>query len=110
MFHDLIAVAQASQGAVDMLCRILASLDEDVISLEVPRCASCPASLLKQSGLDPRTCRDGARFRTRTRPAEQEVPRMLTKDAPLGLLSRSSSLNDRVCCADIRSARVDRHH
>lgn len=37
VFHDLIAMAQASQGAVDMLCRILASLDDDVISLEVPR-------------------------------------------------------------------------
>ena len=37
MFHDLIAMAQASQGAVDMLCRILVSLDDDIITLEVPR-------------------------------------------------------------------------
>ena len=67
MFHDLIAMAQASQGAVDMLCRILASLDDDVISLEVPRCGSCPAGLLMHRGLAPRPCRDGARFSTRTR-------------------------------------------
>ena len=38
MFRELISMAQDDQGAVDMLCRVLTSLDEDVITLEVPRC------------------------------------------------------------------------
>lgn len=38
VFRELIQMAQDDQGAVDMLCRILTSIDEDIITLEVPRC------------------------------------------------------------------------
>ena len=37
VFQELVQMAQDDRGAVDMLCRILTSLDDDVITLEVPR-------------------------------------------------------------------------
>ena len=36
-FRDLIAAAAQGPGLADMFCRILVSIDEDIISLEIPR-------------------------------------------------------------------------
>ena len=36
-FSELIGVAGDGAGAVDMFCRILLAVDDDVISMEVPR-------------------------------------------------------------------------
>jgi exportin-T len=36
-FHDLIGAAGQGPGLVDMFCRVLVSVDEDIISLEIPR-------------------------------------------------------------------------
>ena len=41
-FQDCIALLADGAGAADMFCRILTSVDEDVISLEIPRWAACP--------------------------------------------------------------------
>ena len=41
-FSELTAMAGEGAGAVDMFCRILLSLDDDIISLDVPRCLSPP--------------------------------------------------------------------
>jgi exportin-T len=38
-FRDLIAAAAQGPGLADMFCRILLSIDEDIISLEIPRWA-----------------------------------------------------------------------
>jgi hypothetical protein len=38
-FHDLIGAAGQGSGLVDMFCRVLISVDEDIISLEIPRWA-----------------------------------------------------------------------
>lgn len=37
-FHDLIAATAQGDGVVDMFCRILLSVDEDIVSLDIPRC------------------------------------------------------------------------
>lgn len=45
-FPELIALAGEGAGAVDMFCRILLALDDDIISLDVPRCVyACACSL-----------------------------------------------------------------
>ncbi|KAG2493435.1 hypothetical protein HYH03_008254 [Edaphochlamys debaryana] len=36
-FHDLIGALGAGEGVVDMFCRILLSVDEDIVSLDIPR-------------------------------------------------------------------------
>jgi hypothetical protein len=36
-FHDLIATAQQGPALADMFGRIMAAVDEDIISLEIPR-------------------------------------------------------------------------
>ncbi|GFR43596.1 hypothetical protein Agub_g4693, partial [Astrephomene gubernaculifera] len=36
-FHDLISAAAQGEGVVDMFCRILLSVDEDIVSLDIPR-------------------------------------------------------------------------
>lgn len=36
-FRDLIAAAQQGPGLADMFCRIMNSVDEDIISLDIPR-------------------------------------------------------------------------
>lgn len=36
-FRDLIAVAHQGPGLADMLCRVMVAVDEDIISLEIPR-------------------------------------------------------------------------
>jgi len=38
-FRDLIAAAHQGPGLADMLCRVMVSVDEDIISLDIPRCA-----------------------------------------------------------------------
>lgn len=38
-FHDVIGILGQGTGAVDLFCRILVAVDEDIISLEVPRSA-----------------------------------------------------------------------
>lgn len=39
-FHDHAVdnVPQGNEGVVDMFCRILISVDEDLVSLDIPRC------------------------------------------------------------------------
>lgn len=36
-FRDLIAAAHQGPGLADMLCRVMVAVDEDIISLEIPR-------------------------------------------------------------------------
>ncbi|GIL47531.1 hypothetical protein Vafri_4333, partial [Volvox africanus] len=36
-FHDLIAAMAQGEGVVDMFCRVLLSVDEDIVSLDIPR-------------------------------------------------------------------------
>ena len=36
-FQDLIGAMSLGDGIVDMFCRILAAVDEDIVSLDIPR-------------------------------------------------------------------------
>ncbi|GAX84343.1 hypothetical protein CEUSTIGMA_g11765.t1 [Chlamydomonas eustigma] len=36
-FHDLISAMNQGEGIVDMFCRVLVSVDEDLVSLDIPR-------------------------------------------------------------------------
>jgi exportin-T len=40
-FRELVAAAASGPGLADMFVRILVSVDEDVISLDIPRCVPC---------------------------------------------------------------------
>jgi exportin-T len=40
-FRDLVSAARQGPGLADMLCRVMVAVDEDVISLEIPRRARC---------------------------------------------------------------------
>lgn len=40
-FHDLIAVLPEGPDAVDMFCRVLVAVDQDVVSREIARLFSC---------------------------------------------------------------------
>ncbi len=37
-FQDLIRALGQGEGLIDMFCRILVSVDEDLVSLDIPRC------------------------------------------------------------------------
>jgi exportin-T len=49
-FHDLIGAAGQGAGLVDMFCRVLISIDEDIISLEIPRWAPAAAAIAADAG------------------------------------------------------------
>lgn len=36
-FQDLIGAMSQGEGIVDMFCRILVAVDEDIVSLDIPR-------------------------------------------------------------------------
>jgi Exportin 1-like protein len=39
-FQDLLRLLPLGPGMADMFCRLLVSIDEDIISLEISRCGS----------------------------------------------------------------------
>ena len=52
-FQDLIGLLADGEGTADMFCRVLTAVDEDVISLEIPRSASRCACLAVSTQCDP---------------------------------------------------------
>lgn len=37
-FQDLVGVLVLGEGMVDMFCRIMTAVDEDLVTLDIPRC------------------------------------------------------------------------
>lgn len=47
-FNDLISMLAEGPQAVDMFCRVLMAIDQDVVSLEIPRSAARPGKRAQQ--------------------------------------------------------------